>query len=79
MLNDTDYENLIRKYIDPLRQAEGIDFIDRIGEKFFSDVELGLPLGLIEHLQIAPAPLDLDESDDPYGLHKTADVEPNAC
>jgi hypothetical protein len=23
--------------------------------------ELGLPLGLIEHLQIAPAPLDLDE------------------
>jgi hypothetical protein len=30
--------------------------------------ELGLPLGLIEHLQIAPAPLDIDESDDPYGL-----------
>jgi hypothetical protein len=30
--------------------------------------ELGLPLGLIEHLQIAPAPLDLDEVDDPYGL-----------
>jgi hypothetical protein len=24
--------------------------------------ELGLPLGLIEHLQIAPAPLDLDEN-----------------
>ena len=30
--------------------------------------ELGLPLGLIEHLQIAPAPLDLDEDPDPYGL-----------
>jgi hypothetical protein len=30
--------------------------------------ELGLPLGLIEHLQIAPAPLDVDESDDPYGV-----------
>jgi hypothetical protein len=27
--------------------------------------ELGLPLGLIEHLQIAPAPLDLDEESDP--------------
>jgi hypothetical protein len=32
--------------------------------------ELGLPLGLIEHLQIAPAPLDLDENPDPYGLMK---------
>jgi hypothetical protein len=30
--------------------------------------ELGLPLGLIEHLQIAPAPLDLDENPDPYGV-----------
>jgi hypothetical protein len=30
--------------------------------------ELGLPIGLIEHMQTAPAPLDLDESDDPYGL-----------
>jgi hypothetical protein len=30
--------------------------------------ELGLPLGLIEHLQIAPAPVDLDEDPDPYGL-----------
>jgi hypothetical protein len=30
--------------------------------------ELGLPLGLIEHLQIAPAPLDLDEELDPYGV-----------
>jgi hypothetical protein len=30
--------------------------------------ELGLPLGLIEHLQIAPAPLDLDEESDPYGV-----------
>jgi hypothetical protein len=30
--------------------------------------ELGLPLGLIEHMQVAPAPLDPGESDDPYGL-----------
>jgi hypothetical protein len=30
--------------------------------------ELGLPLGLIEHMQIAPAPLDLDEDPDPYGV-----------
>jgi hypothetical protein len=32
--------------------------------------ELGLPLGLIEHLQIAPAPLDDDEDPDPdpYGV-----------
>jgi len=30
--------------------------------------ELGLPLGLMEHLQIAPAPLDLDEESDPYGV-----------
>jgi hypothetical protein len=28
------YEKLIRKYIDHVRQAEGIDFIDRIGESF---------------------------------------------
>jgi hypothetical protein len=33
--------------------------------------ELGLPVGLIEHMQTAPAPLDLDELDDPYGLKKT--------
>jgi hypothetical protein len=33
--------------------------------------ELGLPLGLIEHLQIAPAPLDLDENPDPYGPDDT--------
>jgi hypothetical protein len=32
--------------------------------------ELGLPLGLIEHLQIAPAPLDPGEDPDPYGLMK---------
>jgi hypothetical protein len=30
--------------------------------------ELGLPLGLIEHLQIAPVPLDPDENPDPYGV-----------
>jgi hypothetical protein len=31
--------------------------------------ELGLPLGLIEHMQVASAPLDLDEVQDPYGLN----------
>jgi hypothetical protein len=30
--------------------------------------ELGLPVGLLEHMQVAPAPLDPGESDDPYGL-----------
>jgi hypothetical protein len=30
--------------------------------------ELGLPVGLIEHMQTAPAPLDLDEEIDPYGM-----------
>jgi hypothetical protein len=30
--------------------------------------ELGFPVGLLEHMQIAPAPLDPGESDDPYGL-----------
>jgi hypothetical protein len=30
--------------------------------------EQGLPLGLIEDMQVAPAPLDPGESDDPYGL-----------
>jgi hypothetical protein len=30
--------------------------------------ELGLPVGLIEHMQVAPAPLDLDEDPDPYGM-----------
>jgi hypothetical protein len=32
--------------------------------------ELGLPLGLIDYLQRAPAPLDPGEDPDPYGLHK---------
>jgi hypothetical protein len=32
--------------------------------------ELGLPVGLIEHMQIAPAPLDPGEDPDPYGLAK---------
>jgi hypothetical protein len=36
--------------------------------------ELGLPLGLIEHMQTAPAPLDLDEDPDPYGLMKDVSV-----
>jgi len=34
--------------------------------------ELGLPLGLIERMQSAPAPLDLDEDPDPYGMHAEA-------
>ena len=34
--------------------------------------ELGLPAGLIEHMQTAPAPLDLDEDPDPYGMHAEA-------
>jgi hypothetical protein len=34
--------------------------------------ELGLPPGLIEHMQTAPAPLDLDEDPDPYGMHAEA-------
>jgi hypothetical protein len=34
--------------------------------------ELGLPVGLIEHMQTAPAPLDLDEDPDPYGMHADA-------
>jgi hypothetical protein len=32
--------------------------------------EFGLPVGLIEHLQVAPAPLDDGEDPDPYGLEK---------
>jgi hypothetical protein len=35
--------------------------------------ELGLPVGLIEHMQMAPAPLDPGESDDPYGLKLSPD------
>jgi hypothetical protein len=38
--------------------------------------ELGLPVGLIEHMQTAPAPLDLDEDPDPYGM--SADAEKDA-
>jgi hypothetical protein len=34
--------------------------------------ELGLPVGLIEHMQTAPAPLDLDEEVDPYGMEAEA-------
>jgi hypothetical protein len=32
--------------------------------------ELGLPLGLIEYFQTAPAPLDPGEDPDPWGLNK---------
>jgi hypothetical protein len=32
--------------------------------------EFGLPLDLIEHLQRAPAPLDIGENPDPYGVEK---------
>jgi hypothetical protein len=31
--------------------------------------DLGLPLGLIEYFQKVPAPLDLDEDPDPYGVY----------
>jgi hypothetical protein len=31
--------------------------------------DLGLPAGLIEFFQKAPAPLDLDEDPDPYGVY----------
>jgi hypothetical protein len=34
--------------------------------------ELGLPVGLIEHMQTAPAPLDLGEDPDPYGMQADA-------
>jgi hypothetical protein len=40
--------------------------------------ELGLPLGLIEHMQTAPAPLDLDEDPDPYGMDADAAKATNA-
>ena len=30
--------------------------------------EVGLPVGLSEPMQSAPAPLDLDEDPDPYGM-----------
>jgi len=36
--------------------------------------ELGLPIGLIEHMQMAPAPLDDGEDPDPYGLMKDVSV-----
>ena len=32
--------------------------------------EFGLPLDLIEHLQRAPAPLDIGEDPDPYGVER---------
>jgi hypothetical protein len=37
--------------------------------------ELGLPPGLIEHMQTAPAPLDLDEEDDPYHMKDDVPVD----
>jgi hypothetical protein len=39
--------------------------------------ELGLPVGLIEHMQAAPAPLDPGEETDPYGLAKDVSVSPD--
>jgi hypothetical protein len=41
--------------------------------------ELGLPVGLIEHMQTAPAPLDLDEDPDPYGMHADAAAKAEAA
>jgi hypothetical protein len=41
--------------------------------------ELGLPLGLIEHMQTAPAPLDLDEDPDPYGMDAEAAKDTDAA
>jgi hypothetical protein len=38
--------------------------------------EPGLPVTLIEHLQKAPAPLDLDEDPDPWGLHSSTGDAP---
>jgi len=38
--------------------------------------EPGLPVTLIEHLQKAPAPLDLDEDPDPWGLHSSTGHAP---
>lgn len=34
-----DYEQLLRKYIEHVRQAEGIDFTDRLNDGMASDVE----------------------------------------
>jgi len=41
--------------------------------------ELGLPIGLIEHMQTAPAPLDLDENPDPYGMKAEAAAKVEAA
>jgi hypothetical protein len=40
--------------------------------------EFGLPLDLIEHLQRAPAPLDIGEDVDPYGVEKDKAVTSQA-
>jgi hypothetical protein len=50
------------------RRAHGINSPNR--EAMLK--ELGLPVGLIEHMQTAPAPLDLGEDPDPYGMQADA-------
>src|ERR1700693_4668056 len=41
--------------------------------------ELGLPFGLIEHMQTAPAPLDQDEEIDPYGIDAVPNTVPKTA
>jgi hypothetical protein len=41
--------------------------------------DLGLPLGLIEFFQKAPAPLDLDENPDPYGVYAARAAKTDAA
>jgi hypothetical protein len=52
----------------------GMDVPDVVSEAEMEAMlkELGLPVGLMEHMQTAPAPLDLDEDPDPYGMHADA-------
>jgi hypothetical protein len=41
--------------------------------------ELGLPVGLIEQMQIAPAPLDPGELEDPYGVVPVSSDDTPSC
>ena len=41
--------------------------------------ELGLPIGLLAHMQTAPAPLDLDEDPDPHGMDAEAAKDTDAA
>ncbi|MCY1304083.1 hypothetical protein D9M70_538250 [compost metagenome] len=34
-----DYEELLRKYIEHVRQSEGIDYLDRLNANYGSDVQ----------------------------------------